>query len=43
MDIRGIYQRLKGKRGRLRGNLSGKRAEFTARSVISPDPNLDID
>nr|CAI39062.1 DNA-directed RNA polymerase III largest subunit [Paramecium tetraurelia] len=43
VDIRGIYQRLKGKRGRLRGNLSGKRAEFTARSVISPDPNLAID
>ncbi len=43
MAIRGLYQRLKGKRGRFRGNLSGKRADFTARTVISPDPNLPID
>ncbi|CAD8105068.1 unnamed protein product [Paramecium primaurelia] len=35
-----IYQRLKGKRGRLRGSLSCKRAEITARSIISPDLNL---
>ena len=34
---------MKGKRGRFRGNLSGKRADFTARTVISPDPNLPID
>ena len=40
---RGIIQRLKGKQGRFRGNLSGKRVDFTARSVISPDPNLRID
>lgn len=43
MAIRALYQRLKGKRGRFRGNLSGKRADFTARTVISPDPNLPID
>lgn len=36
-------QRLKGKQGRFRGNLSGKRVDFTARTVISPDPNLRID
>lgn len=41
--IRGLCQRLKGKQGRFRGNLSGKRVDFTARSVISPDPNLAID
>ncbi|XP_036146712.1 DNA-directed RNA polymerase III subunit RPC1 isoform X2 [Monomorium pharaonis] len=40
---RGIVQRLKGKRGRFRGNLSGKRVDFTSRTVISPDPNLRID
>ncbi|KAJ0985807.1 hypothetical protein J5N97_004163 [Dioscorea zingiberensis] len=39
---RGLIQRLKGKQGRFRGNLSGKRVEFTARTVISPDPNLKI-
>ncbi|XP_068669233.1 DNA-directed RNA polymerase III subunit 1 [Aristolochia californica] len=40
--IRGFVQRLKGKQGRFRGNLSGKRVEFTGRTVISPDPNLKI-
>jgi len=40
---RGCVQRLKGKHGRFRGNLSGKRVDFTARSVISPDPNLRIE
>lgn len=41
--IRGITQRLRGKTGRFRGNLSGKRVDFSSRSVISPDPNLRID
>ena len=41
--IRGFCQRLKGKQGRFRGNLSGKRVDFSARTVISPDPNLAID
>ncbi|XP_058109980.1 DNA-directed RNA polymerase III subunit 1 isoform X2 [Magnolia sinica] len=40
--LRGVLQRLKGKQGRFRGNLSGKRVEFTGRTVISPDPNLKI-
>jgi DNA-directed RNA polymerase III subunit RPC1 len=40
--MRGICQRLKGKQGRFRGNLSGKRVDFSARTVISPDPNLRI-
>ncbi|XP_055844641.1 DNA-directed RNA polymerase III subunit RPC1 [Episyrphus balteatus] len=39
---RGIVQRLKGKQGRFRGNLSGKRVDFSGRTVISPDPNLMI-
>ncbi|KAK9992363.1 hypothetical protein SO802_027348 [Lithocarpus litseifolius] len=38
----GFFQRLKGKQGRFRGNLSGKRVEYTGRTVISPDPNLKI-
>ena len=41
--IRGLCQRLKGKQGRFRGNLSGKRVDFSGRTVISPDPNLAID
>lgn len=41
--IRALCQRLKGKQGRFRGNLSGKRVDFSGRTVISPDPNLRID
>jgi len=41
--IRALTQRLKGKAGRFRGNLSGKRVDFSGRTVISPDPNLRID
>ena len=41
--MRGFVQRLKGKQGRFRGNLSGKRVDFSGRTVISPDPNLRID
>ncbi|CAM6102061.1 unnamed protein product [Calypogeia fissa] len=40
--LRGFVQRLKGKQGRFRGNLSGKRVDFSGRTVISPDPNLKI-
>ena len=40
--IRSLVQRLKGKHGRFRGNLSGKRVDFSGRTVISPDPNLSI-
>ncbi|KFM26649.1 DNA-directed RNA polymerase III subunit rpc1 [Auxenochlorella protothecoides] len=39
---RGLVQRLKGKQGRFRGNLSGKRVDFSGRTVISPDPNLRV-
>lgn len=41
--VRGFCQRLKGKQGRFRGNLSGKRVDFSGRTVISPDPNLGVD
>jgi len=41
--LKTLSQRLKTKEGRFRGNLSGKRVNFSARTVISPDPFLDID
>ncbi|MCQ2084663.1 MAG: DNA-directed RNA polymerase subunit A' [archaeon] len=40
--LKTLVQRLKGKEGRFRSNLSGKRVNFSARTVISPDPNLSI-
>jgi DNA-directed RNA polymerase III subunit RPC1 len=42
-SIRGLCQRMKGKQGRFRAHLQGKRVDFTSRTVISPDPNLRID
>ena len=41
--LKAIRQRLKGKEGRIRNNLMGKRVDFSARSVITPDPNLELD
>lgn len=38
-----LFSRLKGKQGRFRSNLMGKRVNFSGRSVISPDPLLDVD
>ncbi len=40
--LKTIVQRLKGKEGRIRGNLMGKRVDFSARTVITADPNLGI-
>ncbi|XP_075591024.1 uncharacterized protein LOC142597894 [Dermatophagoides farinae] len=40
---RGVSQRLKGKDGRFRGNLSGKRVDFSGRTVISPDCNCSVE
>jgi DNA-directed RNA polymerase II subunit RPB1 len=37
-----IMGRLNSKNGRIRGNLMGKRVDFSARSVITGDPNLSI-
>lgn len=37
-----ITSRLNSKGGRIRGNLMGKRVDFSARSVISGEPNLSI-
>jgi DNA-directed RNA polymerase subunit A' len=41
-QLKTLFQRLKGKEGRFRYNLSGKRVNFSARTVISPDPVLSI-
>ncbi|MEM2918310.1 MAG: DNA-directed RNA polymerase subunit A' [Candidatus Altiarchaeota archaeon] len=40
--LKTITQRLKGKEGRFRNNLSGKRVNFSARTVVSPDPEISI-
>ncbi len=40
--LKTLVQRLKGKEGRFRSNLSGKRVNFSSRTVISPDPYLSI-
>ena len=37
-----ITSRLKGKEGRIRNNLMGKRTDFSGRTVITPDPTLSI-
>ena len=40
--LKSVQQRLGSKEGRIRYNIQGKRVEFSARSVITPDPNLSI-
>lgn len=40
--LKSLTDRQKGKTGRMRGNLMGKRVDFSARSVITPDPELSI-
>lgn len=40
--LKTLIQRLSKKEGRFRGNLSGKRVNFSARTVISPDPCISI-
>jgi DNA-directed RNA polymerase II subunit RPB1 len=41
--LKAICQRLKSKEGRVRGNLMGKRVNFSARTVITAEPNIDLD
>lgn len=43
LPLKCLTQRLVTKGGRIRGNLMGKRVDFSARSVITPDPKIDID
>jgi len=40
--LKTITERIKGKEGRIRKNLAGKRVNFSARTVISPDPSLKL-
>ena len=40
--LRSLVERLKSKEGRVRGNLMGKRVDFSGRSVITPDPCISI-
>jgi DNA-directed RNA polymerase II subunit RPB1 len=40
--LKSIQQRIGAKEGRIRYNIQGKRVEFSARSVITGDPNLSI-
>lgn len=41
--IKSICQRIKTKEGRVRGNLMGKRVDFSARTVITAEPNIMLD
>ncbi|KAJ5725353.1 DNA-directed RNA polymerase II subunit RPB1 [Penicillium malachiteum] len=41
--VKALRSRLKGKEGRLRQNLMGKRVDFSARTVITGDPNLSLE
>ncbi len=41
-ELKTLAQRLTGKEGRFRHNLAGKRVDFCARSIITPDPNINL-
>ena len=40
--LKDLVSRIKGKEGRIRYNLMGKRVNFSARTVITPNPYLSI-
>jgi len=40
--LKTISERIKSKEGRIRHNLAGKRTNFSARTVISPDPRIKL-
>ncbi len=40
--LKTLTDRIKSKEGRIRHNLAGKRTDFSARTVISPDPLIDL-
>ncbi len=40
--LKTLTTRIKSKEGRIRHNLAGKRTNFSARTVISPDPRLEL-
>jgi len=41
-SLKSIVERIKGKKGIIRNNLIGKRVNYSARTVISPDPKLKL-
>jgi len=41
--IKSLCQRIRSKEGRVRGNLMGKRVDFSARTVITAEPNIRLD
>ena len=41
--VKSVSDRIKSKSGRVRSNLMGKRVDFSGRSVITSDPNINID
>ena len=41
--IKALRERIIGKHSRIRGNLLGKRVDFSARTVVSVDPDISID
>ncbi len=40
--LKTLAERIKSKEGRFRRNLAGKRVDFSSRTVISPDPHIQI-
>jgi DNA-directed RNA polymerase subunit A' len=40
--LKTITERIKGKEGRIRKNLAGKRVNYSGRTVISPDQNIEL-
>jgi len=40
--LKTITERIKGKEGRIRHNLAGKRVNYSARTVVSPDPFIKM-
>lgn len=40
--LKTITERIKGKEGRIRHNLAGKRVNFSSRTVITPDPYIEL-
>ena len=40
--LKTLTERIKSKEGRIRHNLAGKRTDFSARTVISPDPMITL-
>ena len=41
--LKSIKDRISSKDGRVRGNLMGKRVDYSARTVITPEPNISVD